>query len=66
MTIVPLHHANATKYLAEQRELALQRPVAEAGGEANSMASITSPRGAGVRLLVQSVAVKYLSCLVQV
>lgn len=39
LTIVPLHHANATKYLAEQRELALQRPVAEAGGEANSMAS---------------------------
>jgi len=37
--IVPLHHAKATEYLAKQRELALQRPAAEAGGEANSMDS---------------------------
>jgi len=39
VTILPLHHAKATKYLAEQRQLAPQRLAAEAGGEANSMAS---------------------------
>lgn len=39
VAIIPLHHGEATKYLAKQRELVLQRPAAEAGGEANSMHS---------------------------